>query len=735
MSTIRWGAGFFFLFLLLGWSNQRVGAQGFVTPFEQADVLPTLERQDIDIFISNDIAEITVRETYFNPHNRDIQGYYNYSLPSGAETYDLELTIKQAAFKGDVLKEEMANAVYLDAFRQRHEHGFLEMVGNELFRARMYPIFTRGRQAITLTYKQKLHQDNGLVRLVHPLRCSSGPEVATSSILSENQAYVSIESRLLPAGTSFTPIPATATRQNISVELSCDVAIKNVYSPSHDIEIDRRGEHSAQITYTGRQFENRKRFVLYYGLTNAEVGVDVLTHRVSTSEDGYFMVLLTPRTDIPGFKASKNLVYVLDASASMKGEKIKQVKSALRYCITSLNKDDYFNVIVFSTESRIFKKELVRASEFRQEAVEFINQIAAGGGTNINEALLTALNLKGGNGGPRRIVFVTDGRPTVGVTDVSAIRRNVRTLNRRGYSVHSFGLGYEIDTSLLDGLAYDNGGTSDYVEHAEEIETRIVDFYRSTKTPVVGSIELDFGEIDVHEMYPEGVYQLFEGVQLSLLGRYKGVGPTTLTVTCRGHNDQTLRLMVPITFESENSENAFLPRLWLSRRIGFLLEEIRFNEHAEAYRVTYETLSRKNAGFPGWSGYANILRSPMIEEAEKNSTGEKAVRESKLLRRLKEAEIVSPGSKRTIRYVGGKLFHWNNEGYWVESGVELDRKALNIKYGSDAYFALLNFYNEAALYLALGEKVYFRLYKSFIRIDEHGLDEISKTELREILSY
>ncbi|MCH8963150.1 MAG: VWA domain-containing protein [Bacteroidetes bacterium] len=231
-------------------------------------------------------------------------------------------------------------------------------------------------------------------------------------------------------------------------------AIKTIYSPSHDVEIVRKDDYHTLISYEESNIQPKRDFVFYYSLSDSDVGIDIIAHRDDEDNDGYFMLLISPKYETKKSEIiEKDFIFVLDRSGSMRGEKIKSAKEALRFCVRNLNDGDRFNLILFSTDVETFSDELVEVKKGREKALAFIDDIENLGGTNINEALLTALREKPHPKRPRMIIFLTDGRPTVGETDIGQIIKNVTKANDENTRLFVFGVGYDVNTQLLDKLA------------------------------------------------------------------------------------------------------------------------------------------------------------------------------------------------------------------------------------------------------------------------------------------
>jgi Ca-activated chloride channel family protein len=160
-----------------------------------------------------------------------------------------------------------------------------------------------------------------------------------------------------------------------------------------------------------------------------------------------------------------------------------------------------------------------------------VDKREAEGGTNINDALLTGLKQIEDASGASFIIFLTDGLPTVGQTDINTILANVKGANHSSTRVFVFGVGYDVNTRLLDRLAQDNHATSDYVRPVEDIEVKVSGFFKKVSHPILTDLKLSFPGVEVYDLYPKELPDIFKGSQLLVLGKYKGEGSSKGTLS------------------------------------------------------------------------------------------------------------------------------------------------------------------------------------------------------------
>jgi len=535
------------LFLLLAITLPAAFGNGVLIPKDPAVPPLAIKNQRVDIQIKDGIAGTRIEQVFKNSTGRDLEATYIFPLPKGASITEFAMYINGKRETGELVEKGKAKKIYQDIVRRMKDPGLLEHIGGELFKVSVYPVPKSGEQKIELEYTQTLSYEAGLYTFVYPLKTGS-------------KASHTLE--------DFT----------VSARIHSSVPLKNVYSPSHEVGISRKNDHDAVIGFEEDHSALDKDFVLYYGVSKKDFGLNLLTHRTK-DKDGYYMMMLAPSVTTAENKIiKKDVVFVFDTSGSMAVKKMEQARAALEYCVKKLNQGDRFNIVRFSTDVESFKPELVKVSkETRDEAIEFTRTLDARGGTNIDGALQAALKMRGKDKKrPYIVVFLTDGKPTIGETDTQSIVDNISGKNMAGARVFVFGVGEKVNTHLLDRISSGHGGISTYVHAHEDIEVKVSSFSDKISYPVLSNLKLAIEGVETRQQYPKQLTDLFSGDQLTVIGRYKG--DKHVAITLSGEiNGEAQEYVYEGTFAKSNVDNAFIPHLWATRRVGHLLDEIRLN--------------------------------------------------------------------------------------------------------------------------------------------------------------
>jgi Ca-activated chloride channel homolog len=655
----------------------------------------------LDTKISSQVATTHVEQIFRNDTDATLEGTYFFPLPESASITEFAIWDGDRRLVGEVRSREEARRIYDEIVRRQRDPGLLEYAGKDLFQASIFPIPPHSDKKLELTYTQVLRAESGTVSYRYPLG----------------------------VGKQFTQIGSVSGR----IELESKAPLRNIYSPSHAIEVKHNGERRSLVSFESAAGKEPTDFQLFYGISEEDFGVSLLTYR-EAGKDGYFLLMISPKDNWSEREyAAKDIIFVLDTSGSMAEEgKMEKARAALLYGIRILQPQDRFNVISFAGEEHLMETGLLPADEQgRKRGENFVQSLKPVGGTNINQALLTTLKQFAPGNRPKIIVFLTDGLPTVGETNITRIEENVRQARMPGVRLFTFGVGYDVNTALLDKLAAENGGVADYVEPKEDLEVKVSNFFAKINYPVLTDLHLDMAGVETDLVYPRDMPDLFRGTQLTLIGRYKNpIDMDYVRLTLAGMSAGSTRTFYynNLRFPLREETNEFLPRLWATRRVGWLMEQVRTNGENKELRDEIVDLGTRYGIVTPYTSYLalepnqvtrNLTDRPVngrfsggiggnTPPAPKAATtGAEAVLQSKRARAQQESITVEKDKLAAdIKTVGGKTFYLR-DGVWTDAEFKAESRLpeTSLTFGSDEYFALLKRQPRLAEYFALGEKV------------------------------
>jgi len=651
----------------------------------------------VDVKINDQLAVTHVDQVFYNPNNWQVEGEYVFPLPADAAVTNFTLWVDGKPVEGKVLDADQARQTYQDMVQKLRDPALLEYIGHGAVEAHIYPIPPQGERRIELEYTQALAANNGLVKYNYPL-----------------------------ATEKFSSLPIQSV--TVTVEISSTQPIQAVYSPTHPVAVDRKDTTHATVSYEGSNVLPDTNFSLYYSTGQTEA-FHLLTYRDPadpTDPDGFFMLLLAPRPDQTVKPIPKDVLLVLDKSGSMDGEKFRQAQTALKYILKNLNTDDRFFLLSFSSDTQVYASGLSPASD-AGNASNWVDQQSAEGSTDINRALHEAAAVADPER-PTYLIFLTDGLPTVGELDSQQILKNFAAATPANLKLFAFGVGYDVDTFLLDSLSQAHHGSSTYVKPGDQIDDVLSTFYQRISAPVMTDLKLDFGKMATYDVYPNPLPDLFTGSQVVVVGRYRAGGTADLLV--HGNvNNEPQDLSYPqqnFTVDSRTSTDslASLPRLWATRKIGYLLNQVRLQGPDQetikqivhlsilygivtpytSYLVTEPMpLGADNQSRLAQGTYNNMMTAPAAPVS-----GQAAVNKAAGEGALSQAQLPAQNQDNTtqnIKTVDARTFVLTGS-VWIDTAYDPNKmQTKKVAFLSGDYFNLAESRPDVAAALALGQQV------------------------------
>ncbi len=729
LSPVR-GAGFIVI-------EQAVPVPGGHSPFAPLEVTS----HHVEVKIDGQVAVTTIDQEFFNPNDQRLEGTFMFPVPKDAHLDKFSMEVGGKMVEAELLPAEKARQIYEDIVRRMRDPALLEFAGRDLFKVRIFPIEPRSRKPIRITYTELLPATSGSVTYTYPMSTEK-----------------------------FSAQPVRSL--SLKVELKTDQPLASIYSPSHKVEIRRDGANRAVVGYESKDAKGENDFQLVYGTTAQDVGLTLLTEKPDAGEDGYFLLLAAPTMPKEAKPAPKDIVFVVDTSGSMAGAKLDQARKALGFCVENLNPEDHFDIVRFSTEAEALFGKLVAADvDDRRRASDFITGLKPMGGTAIADAIASALKLRPENSErPFVVIFLTDGLPTVGTRDPEQIVADAKKTG--GVRIFTFGIGSDVNTQLLDQIAETTRGFSQYVLAEEDLEIKLSNFYTRIKEPALTNVSLTFsGDVRTSKMYPAALPDLFKGDQLMIAGRYQASGNVEARLTgLAAGQEQTFTYKV--RFDDRKTGNNFVPRLWATRRVGFLLDEIRLHGETNELRDETSELARKYGIVTPYTAYLivedearrdvptaarslqqmtadTLVRSEVakawsgFKDKKEGEDGVANARSQNLFKYAEQAgDSIAAGSAESVRgmtrmaapaapaesdrirqyaqqskFVNGRAFYQNGN-QWVDSNAQGTSRREHVQFNSDAYFALLKKHPEAAPWLALGQNLLLALDNTVYEITD-----------------
>jgi Ca-activated chloride channel family protein len=601
-----------------------------------------------------------------------------------------------------------ARSIYEAIVRQKRDPALIELAGQGLIRARVFPINAGETRKITLKYTQLLDRAGDAWRF----------------------RYLGDRNRQ-PAPRSF------------RVQVDSAARFGDPYSPTHQVQVSRR-DNQLEITLADNASANAGDFELLLPLARGLIGLSLVPHH-PVGEDGYFMLLLAPGAATEAAAVRRDLVAVIDVSGSMSGEKIEQAKNALIQLLASLRNGDRFRLIAFSGGVRRYAQGwTATTADTRRDATTWIRSLQSEGGTNIAGALSEALAESPADQSLGVIVFLTDGQASVGETDPERIVERAEQ-SRGRFRVFAFGVGDDVNTYLLDRLTERARGTTEYVRPGENIERAIGSLSTKIASPVLTDVALTANSgVELYDLQPWSLPDLFAGDEMVVFGRYRGVGSGEWSVTVRGRRNGRQEEFSTTAGNREDDQARYIEQLWASRKAGALSREIRL--HGQT-RETMDALKQLALRYGILTEYTSYLVQEPTVALRRSGAVARAERDRFIIDGVQLEAVVVTSAQDKARFdevlrarsginptqrVGGRLFIMR-DSTWTDLGHGDSLRIVTVAPYSDAYFALLQALPDLREPAALEPAVLVAGRRASIKIGTSGKTRWSPGELERLV--
>lgn len=550
-----------FAFGLLLLSAGLALADGGLIPMLPEGNPISVTRHEVTVTIRDRVATTRVDQVFHNDTSQPAEVEYIFPVPDGAAIRSFNVISEGRELTTSLLQGDDARAWFEATVRRRKDPGLLQYLGQDAVRSKVFPVPAGGDVQMVVQYEELLKTDTGLTRYLYPL---------------------------LPEQWSAQPLQ----KLSVSIDLQTQTPLRACYSPTHNLSVTRRGDRSATAVYAAENVMPDRDLLLYCSESPRDVALDLMPYRADG--DGYFLMMLTPGEAPEGERVAKNVLFVIDHSGSMSGEKIDQAKEALLFCLRGLGPDDTFRITAYNDQVTNLSDQALKAGDAQDKAkaTAFVKALKADGGTNIHDALLSALRAGADTQLPTYVIFLTDGQPTSGVTDVGEIVTAVTKANTSKARLFSFGVGYDYNAQFIDKLSLQNHGYADNVLPEENIEAKISSFYAKLSSPALTDLKVAWSGAKVDDVLPDTLPDLFHGSEVTLVGRYDAPGRLGVEVTGQ-RSGKTERYAAEFDLPAADTGHGFVPTLWATRRIGYLQDTIRLEGENKALVKELVDLSRK----------------------------------------------------------------------------------------------------------------------------------------------
>lgn len=517
----------------------------------QPGVITWVKAVDVDVRITDTLATTEMKLTVENHGTSTTQAQLILPVPAGA-------TIRTFGIDGigdeptaQLLPREEASRRYHEIVRRMIDPGLLEFVGNALIQSSVFPVEPGEERVMTIVYEQTLDAHQGRVEYVLPRSAS---------------------------------LASSVVQWSIDMEVESSGAMGPVFSPSHPVVTKPVTDRLMRVGVP--MLNEPGPFRMYAMLGSGDDATTLLYPDTDDPDSGYFMFVAdAPEIDKDAEQIKREITIVIDRSGSMNGQKIEQARESAKQIVRGMSMGEYVRIIDYAQDVRSFSDRPVElTAKSIEQIVSYIDNIQSRGGTNLHGALIESLQSEPTAETLPMVLFLTDGLASVGIKDEATIRKDAQAANKSDKRVFTFGVGYDVNAPLLDGIAIDTKADSTFVLPNEDVEIKVGQVFDKLDGPVMtdpvfgASYTISCDTMpELRMVHPQELSDLFSGSRIVVLGRYEELSHEPAQMWIRPEDDANIcsELTSQFIVNDASIKHAFVARLWAQQRINSLTNEIR----------------------------------------------------------------------------------------------------------------------------------------------------------------
>ena len=484
--------------------------------------LPNGEER-LTVTIDGQHATTTLLQVYENTSGGVIEGQYRLRPGTGAHVEGFAYWNGEKKIVGEVFERQTARQVYESVTTRRRDPGLLEEDGEGRFAFKVFPIQPGEKKRVEVRWTKWLERRGATVHYRAPL-----------------------------------------TRADASIVVELVGPVRDLRSSTHRLRAEEI-EGGVRVRADGGAGE----LALDYDIGEPDWTPSAYVQPGSGGKDeGWFVLSLAAPKVAASAIAPKDVTIVIDRSGSMTGEPLEQAKAAATNMIRLLDRSDRVNVIAFSDEvDPLFKRPQSLDGDARGAAIEFVEKLTEGGGTDIALALSTAIRSQERRSErPRVVVFLTDGQ-----SDVAQAMKAAQT-DTGDVRLFTLGLGKEVNRPLLSRLAALKRGRFTYIEKTSSIVPEMGRLAASISKPLLVGVSIEVEGMEATRLYPRSIPDLFANDELLVTGRMRGTGRAKFTI--RGRLAGKAVVFTRSVDLAKAAARPWVGSMWAQGRVDHLLEEL-----------------------------------------------------------------------------------------------------------------------------------------------------------------
>lgn len=522
----------------------------------------------VDAQVAGPIARVTVTQHFDNPHETAVEAVYVFPLPAKSAVADFEVRAGGRVVKGVLQRRDQARATYEAARSEGKTAALLDQERPNLFTLSVANLVPHEKVQVSLQYVDLLEYADGGYRFVYPM--TVGPRfIPGAPLAGEAQGHgAAPDTTQVPDASRITPPMTMGGRSgrdiDVTLKIDAGVPLVTLASSTHQMAVEHVSARQAVLRLKPEDRIPNKDLVVDVQVAGQEIQTGVIATRPDPTQPGHALVILQPKADadVRTEVTPKEMVFVLDTSGSMSGQPIEAAKAVMRAAVRGMNPEDSFQIFGFDNEvSGLSPSPLLASDENVARGLAFIDGFHGGGGTYMNAGITAALQPPEDPKRMRMVFFMTDGY----IGNEEQIFQQIDS-DRKNARLFSFGVGSSVNRHLVEGMAERGRGFAEIVGYRDDPQTVADRFYDRIRKPVLTDITVTFEGVEVQDVLPTRLPDLFEAQPLVLVGRYGkgGSGRVRVEGKVRG---EPRSWSLPVTLPEVQVENPQVAQLWGRRKI------------------------------------------------------------------------------------------------------------------------------------------------------------------------
>lgn len=480
-----------------------------------------LKSTKVSVNIAGVIADVNVKQVYTNTGKTTIEAVYVFPASTRAAVYDMVMSVNDRKIKAVVEEKSKARSLYETAKKAGKTASLLEQERPNVFKMNVGNIIPGATVEVNMSYTELLVPTDNTYEFVYPTVV--GPRYVSQAEQENTRQATWTSNPFLHQD-----LPPISTL-SMSVNLASSMPIKEMRCETHQCDISYTDKTTAYLTNKEPLGGNRD-FVVQYRLAGNAIESGVLVYNEPNGEQYFLAMMQPPKRIEPQMITNREYVFIMDVSGSMSGFPLEISKELMKNLLKELTPNDRFNIVLFAGSSSTYSPQSLPVTKYNiDKAIDFINPNDGGGGTELLEALRTAMNLKSLTDYSRSFVILTDGYVSVEKEAFDYIRQNLGSAN-----FFAFGIGSSVNRYLIEGMAHVGCGEPFFALNEQDGTTEAHRFIQYITQPVLTNISYQFNNVSAYDLLPNKVPDLFASRPIIVTGKLKGntYGNIKLTGKC-----------------------------------------------------------------------------------------------------------------------------------------------------------------------------------------------------------